>query len=81
MLMRESVGRIHTQLVQGPGSGWRVVVLPDGAQLPAPSEIVALVHCWLARLGLREAIVGSGQRTVTVRSTGPPPRLDPRTAA
>ncbi len=69
LLMRESIGRLRAGLVECSGHGWRVVVLPDGARTPVLAEVIALVRCWLSRLGLPEAVLHVGVRTLTVRYT------------
>lgn len=75
-LMRESIGRLRARLVECSGHGWRVVVLPDGAFMPVLAEVIALVRCWLSRLGLREAILHVGGLELTVRPA-PPGSLAP----
>lgn len=72
LLMEESIGRLRTQLVQCSGSRWRVVILPHGARLPDVSEVIALVRCWLSRLGLSEAVLHLGARSFTVRCAPDP---------
>lgn len=70
-LMRDCIGRLRARLVECSGHGWRVVVLPEGARMPLLTDVVALVRCWLSRLGLQEAVLHVGMRTFTVRSAPP----------
>lgn len=70
-LMRESIGHLRARLVECSGHGWRVVVLPDGALMPVLADVIALVRCWLSRLGLHEAVLHVGVRTLTVRLAPP----------
>ena len=67
-LMRESIGHLRARLVECSGGRWRVVLLPDGAQLPAVHDVITLVRCWLSRLELSDAVVHIGLRRVTVRA-------------
>jgi hypothetical protein len=66
-LMRHLVGRLHVQLVQCAGRGWRVLVALEDSR-PAPmAEVIALVREWLRAYGLPATRVHVGDHSFVVR--------------